>query len=380
MSLSSIYDNVICFVADNHKLMLSTLTNYVFIHKNVELEPDFIESIYYLMLIPDNIVIHTNDDNVYVYDITNCTLTLIGIFYIIDMTWEMQNNKLSVIFVCKSSIILFDDKFIKLHAYTFSENECLIEFNTILAEIKYHAKVNEKTHIFDDALKLVTTFPEKYVTIVKWDNYYYCLNNEKNVIDIRNLEWCLITSIECKNMTIKQIYYRDMLIIKNIDNNVYSVRKAISNDVGDIYIMHSFSLNNEIYNIYDVYKYTENCVNKFVNVFHSCHHIRECSCDLLYFFVVFEKELQIYDRRSGHDYIMTSKEIGIEFKNVVKFDSFAQDVVVFIDEHGKTYVRRFSIIIPSIDDIENPELAYDYIKFKPKIKTKKKINRKNARF
>ena len=139
--MHTIYKNHLCYVTSDDELVLATMKDYVFDITPVEI--DIPDSIMRLLLVENTLVIHTTQDDVYVYDIVTKESRYVGKYYIKILSWYILEGIMYFIFATTSHFEVFNENFTETSSFKIPENEYL-----------------EKSHFF-----LITPNILHYVTV-----------------------------------------------------------------------------------------------------------------------------------------------------------------------------------------------------------------------
>ena len=322
---------------------------------------------------------HTNSDNVYIYDITNENLKDFGKFFIINIHWYSIKNQHFLVFATNTSIELFDDKFIKKSEYKFSENEFLEKSHVVRSELNFVVNVNNKTYILDETLKLITVLDKKYISIAKKKNQY-CGLTDNGVIHIyNNNNWNdIIATINFK--TIAKLDYNGMLTFTDNDGILYYLQndtRHCKTDTRFIKNIDEFFIGAKKYNVkeYLFFGTDEKFINNHLRTIDNCDHTspNACKCNPNYCIFIFHDVMHIHDRVNGFFHAVKLSLLKFNIENIIHINSFNNDAILFIDLYGNIHI--YQIIIT------DQGKTFDFVEIKCEFKTKitKKINGKNAR-
>ena len=368
----SSYKNILCYVTSDNKLISSTMKNNIFESSNIDISIDIIKSIVRLLVTPKNIILHTNNDDVYIYNIDGIDLKYFGKYFIVNMNWYIKKNNFFLVFVTNTSIILFDEKVTKISEFNTPENECPEKIGQFVSSMDYFVQTNTKTYILDENLNLVVALDQKYTVFVTIKNIYYCLTDTGD-IHLRDNNWNHITTISFAKIT--SFRYNGILMFIDGDKKLYHLQKKINPFNADhSTIVHEFFIGDKKRYIMEypvLHKFQHPPFeNNFKEIVDNCCHVdkNNCSCDPKYCVMVFNNEIHIHDRREFTAVHMKDMEFKIE--NILDYENFGDEFMLFIDDHGKIYIYQITSKMLKFYDIHNI----------PKIKMIKKINTKNARF
>lgn len=225
MYLYSINNYKICYVNNDNELVLSDLNgnNRNVINSNT----DFVSSIIEILLTNNYIVLHTITDDIYYCNITEKKRELVFLanyFVVKIICWKKRIRTdfcFYVLVVSDTKIILFKD-FVISDELVISSDDPIINCFSIDCDNKYYACVSlNKTLIFQNEIKIIITLDQPYKSLViSNDTNYYCLQPSGH-IDVYNVEWIHIHTINFKRII--SISDHNNLILIDSDRNCYQV-------------------------------------------------------------------------------------------------------------------------------------------------------------
>ena len=200
-SLYSLYINSLCYIVPDNKLFISHVENNIFNHTEIIIDSDIIASTIRVDLISNFIVLHTNTDDVYIYDISANKLKYLEKYFITSVFWCGTIFKIFTTFITNNGIVTFDENFIKIFEYILPTNEILEKISIFESGQNYFVCTSEKTYILNMDLVVITCIDAKYISIAQNNNFYYCATDNGNV-HICDEYWKFILCIDNLKITI----------------------------------------------------------------------------------------------------------------------------------------------------------------------------------
>ena len=182
--LYSFYKNRLCYITPDNKLFISSVENIVFVGTQINVDVDIIASTIGVTFISNFIILHTNTDDVYVYNILYDTIKYLGNYFISTITCQGTEITLFIVFITNREIITFDTNFRRTSEYILPTDEVPEKIYSFESNEKYFVCTSEKTYILNMDLVVVACIDAKYISIAKYYNFYYCVTPKiKNFFD-----------------------------------------------------------------------------------------------------------------------------------------------------------------------------------------------------
>jgi hypothetical protein len=351
----SSYMKKLCYINTDNKLVLSKMngTETILISQDI----DFVNSISLINLQNNYLVVKTIDNNIYYCDISCETengynMEYLGTYQIISMCWLASIFFHYLYLASPTQIILFlNFEHAPNTKYIVTNDEHITTFSRIggaYSDQKFLVSVDTGvTYILSDTLNILTTLKYEYVSIMIYNNYYYCTKTGGS-IDIYNDSWIRTCELELKIKSINS-HYRLSFISRDNKYYYYLRDKSV------------MPTNNNICS----YNAIENCIIFFT----SCPHINNCECRNKYTYVIFEAGLTVFDEKRSVTYTH-----NFDFKNFVKVTRFGDNAILLVDCDGTISLLEYNIDITN--SCINSSIKYihsDKIKIRAAINTKKAL-------
>lgn len=221
--LCSINNHKICYVNKSEELVLSDVNGSN--HNVINSDTAFVNSIIGIILIDDYIVLRTMTDDIYHYNIIANQLVLLGNYFVVKIIcWQ---KRIHTDFCC-CTLVISDRKITLFTNFIISDELTLplvnpiINFFSIGRDDYYYACTSsDKTVVFENEIVIVVILDRPYKSLeISNCGYYYCLLADGN-IDVYNIEWIHIHTINFKQI-VTICCHRNVSLIDS-DQNYYKV-------------------------------------------------------------------------------------------------------------------------------------------------------------
>ena len=379
------YKNNICYVKPDNKLVLATMKDYVF--DTTPIEIDIADSVLKLLLVKNNLVIHTSHDDIYVYDIITNKSQYLGKYYLKILTRYNMGGQVHFILATTSHVELLDESFIKMASFEIPDDEYLekVHYFFVRPNMMHYVTTNIKTYILSSDLNCVAVLANKYSSIYATMNIIFGLTSDGNSfndlpsgsthaerdgeIHVYDSDWIFVMTLDIgekiKSITIK----RSIVYFVDVYDRYYIFRENDTN-FNDTPVLKKHMVFTICDNSCAIYKlYPEHQIHRVMN---NCRHIHGCCCNSKLEFIFRTDLLVIHDLVGKKSYHVNIENYHDIMTNIESCHIINDDVLIIVDKFGNIFLYQ----------ITRSNNCFDFfiLRHELEFKIKKKINMKSSNF